>query len=141
MQTTVKDPKAVVRQGYEALNNRDRDLFRKVHAEDVVLHDTNGDVHGTDALVEHQWAFIEAFRDLNYEIGDIVAEGNMVAVRHTLRGIHEGELQGIAPTGAEVEVPVMIMFRIENDKIAEVWLHDDRLAMLQQLGSIESPEA
>lgn len=136
MQTTVKDQKAVIRKGYEALNNRDPDLFREVHADDVVLHDTNDDARGIDALTEHQWAFIEAFADLNYEIEDMIAEGDRVAVRHTATGIHEGELQGIEPTGAEVEVPVMIMFRLENGKIAEVWLHDDRLGMLRQLGVV-----
>lgn len=103
------------------------------------MHDTNGDAQGVDALVEHQWAFVEAFANLNYEIEDIISEGNLVAVRHTATGVHEGELQGIKPTGAEVEVPVMIMFRLENGKVAEVWLHDDRLGMLRQLGVMEAP--
>lgn len=141
MQTAVQTQKDVIRRAFEALNNRDRDLFRRLHTEDVVLHETYGDVHGIDALIEHQWGFMEAFPDLRYELEDMIAEGDRLAIRHTATGIHDGELMGIEPTGEEVEVSVMIMFRFEDGNIAEVWLHSNQLSMLEQLGAIEVPGA
>lgn len=69
---------------------------------------------------------------------DIVAKGDRVAVRHTSTGTPEGNLMGIEATGREVEMSVMILFRFEDGKIAEVWLHDDRLSMLQQLGVVDT---
>ncbi len=49
-----QDNKALVRQGYEALNERDPDAFRAAHADDIVIHDHDEEVHGIDAVVDHQ---------------------------------------------------------------------------------------
>lgn len=138
MQTAVQNQKEIIRQAFDALNSRDRDRFRESHAEDVLLHEYNEEMRGIDAIVEHEWSNFEAFPDMEYAIEDIFAEGNRVAVRHTATGTHQGEFQGIEPAGAEVEIPVMMMFRFEDGKVAEVWLYPDRLGMLQQLGAVKS---
>ncbi len=72
-------------------------------------------------------------------MGDILAEGELVAARHTATGTHDSEFQGIPPTGQEVEIPVMVMFRAGDDEIAESWLNYDRHGPMQQLGVVESP--
>lgn len=139
MSKTEQEHKVVVRQGYDALDDRDRATFRAMHAEDVLLHVHGEEIRGVDAVLEHQWGFVEAFPDLDYAMGAVVAEGDVVAARHTATGTHDGELQDIPPTGEEVEMEVMVMFRLEDDEVAEVWLTYDRLGMLQQLGVVEPP--
>jgi predicted ester cyclase len=53
-------------------------------------------------------------------------------------GLHEGEVLGIEPTGARVEVEEYLSFRLANGGIAELrWLGDD-LDLLRQLG-VELP--
>jgi len=50
-----------------------------------------------------------------------------------MRGTHWGEFQGIAPTGKQVEVKAIDMFRISGDKIVEHWGHaDDPSGLLRQ---------
>jgi predicted ester cyclase len=68
----------------------------------------------------------------------MVAEGDKVAVRFTVRGTHRGEFMGIAPTGKEVVVQGMDINRMANGKIVERWGIADSLSMLQQLGVIPS---
>jgi len=49
-------------------------------------------------------------------------------------GIHTGDLMGIPPTGKEVTMGVMDIFRIVNEKIVAFSLVSDQLSMMQQLG-------
>ena len=43
-----------------------------------------------------------AFDGARFEIHQMVAEGNLVAVRYTFHGTHTGEYLGIPPTGRTV---------------------------------------
>ncbi len=79
-----------------------------------------------------------AFPDINLTFEDMIAEGDRVAFRMTLRGTHEGAFQGIAPTHKKVIVSALDIVRIENGKISEHWGGPDMSALLQQLGGTES---
>jgi steroid delta-isomerase-like uncharacterized protein len=81
-------------------------------------------------------ALLAAFPDSRIVVDDVIAEGNKVAVRHRLQGTHQAELQGIPATGRPVEVNGIVIFRLENGKIAEAWLNADIMGMMQQLGAI-----
>lgn len=59
--------------------------------------------------------------DWHSTIEDILAAGDKVVTLWTERGRHEGEFQGIAPTGKRVEVTGIDILRIENGAIAEAW--------------------
>ena len=66
-----------------------------------------------------------AFPDVRVTVEDMIAEGDRVAARVTMRGTHLGEFEGIAPTGKRVEVRAMDMYRITDGKIVEHWGHGD----------------
>lgn len=136
---TTQTNKELFRRVCDALNERDFDAFADVHADDVVLHDHDEEFHGVEAAIEHEQTIYEAFPDMKYTPEDVLAEDNLVAARWTVTGTHEGELEGIGPTGKEVEFSACGIFRLEEEKIAEVWLTYDQLGMLQQLGVAETP--
>ena len=83
--------------------------------------------------------FRSAFPDLRITQDDVIAEGDQVVTRFTAHGIHQGELQGIAPTGKPVTVTVIETMRVSGGKIVEGWVEFDQLGMLQQLGVIPAP--
>ncbi|MBX0297939.1 ester cyclase [Haloarcula nitratireducens] len=124
---------------FDALNERDFDAFADTHADNVVLHDHDEEFHGVDAATEHEQTLYEAFPDLKYTPEDILADEELVAARWRVTGTHEGELEGIAPTGEDVEFPACGILRVEDEKIAEVWLIYDQLGLMQQLGVVEPP--
>jgi steroid delta-isomerase-like uncharacterized protein len=67
---------------------------------DIVVHDpAGGDVTGTEAFKQFVAVYRNAFPDLHFELEDVIAEGNRVAVRWTSTGTHLGELMGIPPNG------------------------------------------
>ena len=53
--------------------------------------------------------------------------------RGTIRGTHQGEFRGMAPTGEEMEIPGMAVFRFsEEGKVVESWDSYDQLTLMRQ---------
>jgi predicted ester cyclase len=121
---STEDNKTFIRRYFEALSGKDK-------ATAVV------DRYVTDEELKHHIAFYEAAFP-NYELiaEDMVAEGDKVVVRSTFRGTHKGDLMGIAPTGKQVTMPLILIYRLADDKIVEHWMQADALGMMQQLGVI-----
>lgn len=80
-----------------------------------------------------------AFPDMQITIDQLIAEDDMVAARFTMRGVHRGELMGMAPTGKEVTVTGMDIMRFKDGKGVEHWANQDDLGMMQQFGLISAP--
>jgi predicted ester cyclase len=70
----------------------------------------------------------------------MVAEGNRVAKRWTLRGTQTGKLLGIPPTNKQVALHGISIYSIEGELVKEIWWVTDTLGLLQQVGAIPQPE-
>ena len=76
-----------------------------------------------------------AFPDLNVTVEDLIAEGNQVAARVSVRGTHKGVPLGrLAATGRSATWSGIDIFRLAGGKIVERWNVRDLLSLLQQLG-------
>jgi steroid delta-isomerase-like uncharacterized protein len=84
--------------------------------------------------------FRGAFPDFYSTIDDQIAEGDGVATRWTMHGTHEGEFRGIAPTGKQITVTAIGIFRFSDGKVVESWDNFDQLGMMRQLGVVLPPE-
>ena len=80
--------------------------------------------------------YLNAFPDANVTVEDLMADGDKVVARVSFRGTHQGALRGIAPTGKQIAIMGINIFRIANGKLVEHWGLTDRLAVLQQLGVV-----
>jgi steroid delta-isomerase-like uncharacterized protein len=138
-----EDNKAVVRRFIEEVwNNGNLDAIDELISEDHVDHDpaqadSPGGREGVRAFVQ---MYRTAYPDTHIELGEMVAEGDLVAGSWTATGTHQGELMGIAPTGRSITVTGMGMDRIRDGRIVESWANYDALGMLAQLGAIPAPE-
>jgi predicted ester cyclase len=94
-----------------------------------------------DDLTQHILMFEAAFPDYDIIPEDVIAEDDKVAIRGTFRGVHRGELMGVAPTGRTVELPLQLMYQIRNEKIVKFWMSADTLLLMQQLGAVPVPAA
>jgi predicted ester cyclase len=92
-----------------------------------------------EALAQHIATVEAGFPRYELAAEDMLAEDDKVALRATFRGIHKGEFAGVAPTQRQVTLPLIIIYRIWDEKIVEHWLSIDMLSFMQQLGAI--PEA
>ena len=72
-------------------------------------------------------------------IEDQIAEDDKVVTRWTMRDTHEGEFRGIAPTGKQISITGIGIFRFSDGKVVESWDNFDQLGMMQQLGDVPPP--
>jgi len=133
--------KAIVRRYIEQVLNEQRyDLIEEFLAENIELHGS-GIPPGLEVVKQWFVTIANAFPDGYTTIEDMVAEAEKVVARTTFNGTHQDEIQGIPATGKTVNMPGIAIFRLDNGKIAEGWLVNDNLRMMQQLGFIPGPKA
>jgi steroid delta-isomerase-like uncharacterized protein len=128
--------KTIALQTMEALHQRDLDSVRANMAADARFYGWAPEPLDADGHRAFMSALLSTFPDSNFLIDDVIAEGDKVAVRHRLQGTHQAELQGIPATGRRVEIGAIVVFRIEDEKVAEAWLNADIMGMMQQLGVV-----
>ncbi|MDQ4076676.1 MAG: ester cyclase [Chloroflexota bacterium] len=139
---TAEDLKMIVRRYAEEVWNQGAiDAVDRYIAGDYVRHDPGlpTEVHGPEGIERLVPMYRSAFPDIHFTAADILAEGDRVVVRWDVRGTHQGDLMGIPPTGREVRLTAIEIFRLANGKIAEQWVLVDNLGMLQQLGAFPPP--
>lgn len=86
-----------------------------------------------EKLAEHIAEIEAAFPQYEIVSEQMLGERDLVTVRGTFRGVHRGVFAGIEPTGREVSAGLIIIYRIENGRIAEHWMQFDLFTLLQQL--------
>lgn len=94
-------------------------------------------------------AMKSGFPDNHLTIDDMVAEGDRVAVRATVRGTNSGPLVGlpafgrletpVPPTGITVTMSGMYLFTLSEGKIVSYALELDQIGLLRQLGWTFTP--
>ena len=75
------------------------------------------------------------FPDIQWTLEELIAEGDKVAARFTMRGVHTGAFFGVPPSGKKIEVKAMNFYRIAGGKIIEEHGQPDLLGLLQQIGA------
>ena len=85
-------------------------------------------------LIDTITFFDGAFPKYEMTAEEMTSEGNRVVVRARMKGIHQGEWEGIMPTYRKVEFPVIVSYEIVNNKIVTHWLVADQTLLMEQLG-------
>ncbi len=76
------------------------------------------------------------FPDVQWTLEEMVAEGDKVAARFTMRGTHQGNFFGVPATGRKIEVKAMNFYRFSEGQIVEEHGQPDLLGLMQQIGAI-----
>ena len=94
----------------------------------------SGRIHmDLEELVRLERGFAASFTGVERAIDDLLAVDNKVVLRLTTTAMHTGEWQGIAPTGRRVMFTGMVIYHIENGRIAESWGEIDFGSLWRQL--------
>jgi predicted ester cyclase len=133
---SIEDNKAVIRQVYDLCTQKDLAKLFELYDPGYIEHTPDGDT-SLEKLKQVTPSLFAAFPDIRFTVEDMVAEGDKVAYRVTVRGTHTGrQFMGIAPTGKKIEMRNTSIKRITNGKLAESWGTLDNLNMMRQLGLI-----
>ena len=91
---------------------------------------------GPDAVRRNVSNYRTAFPDLECVVEQLIAEGDWVAVRVTLRGTHLGPLGDIPASGKSVTMKEMVFWQVESGKLRAIWSQGDALGLRIQIGAI-----
>ncbi|MCM3271653.1 ester cyclase [Paenibacillus elgii] len=76
---------------------------------------------------------LESFPDKRYTVEEMIAQGDKVLVRMTVKGTHTGTFFGSAPTGNSIDVTLYRQYRVVDGKITEHRGWIDMVTMWHQL--------
>jgi steroid delta-isomerase-like uncharacterized protein len=85
------------------------------------------------AQKERLRALQRSLEGVSFQVDDLIAEGDRVVFRVTVRGTHRDTMLGIPATGRSVAFTAIDILRFESDKIVEHWGFGDSAALLDQL--------
>jgi steroid delta-isomerase-like uncharacterized protein len=76
------------------------------------------------------------FPDIQWTLEEMIAEGDNIVARYTMRGTHQGAFMGVPPTGKKIAVQALNIYRFSNGQILEELGQPDLLGLLQQIGGL-----
>ena|SRR4051794_11221808 len=124
----------------EVWNKKSEEAVDEMMAEDGVgygLNDPEGNqIVGPEGFKKLQRAFTSAYPDMRITVEDTVVEGDKIAARCRVTGVHAGEGIGVAPTNQPVEFTGMVIVRVKDGKIVEAWNEFDFMTMYKQVGAL-----
>jgi steroid delta-isomerase-like uncharacterized protein len=132
---SAEENKALARRAWEIVSQDDLDRIEEVYAPDLVWHEPDQEVRGIEEGKQYVSEALTAFPDAQVSVEDVIAEGDKVVTRYTIRATHQGVTEEYGPpTGKRVELKGITIHRIEGGKIVDEWERYDNLSILQQLG-------
>jgi predicted ester cyclase len=135
---SVEQNKVVARRLFEGVfDNKKVEFLDELVADNVVDHNKIifAQPERPGGMVEGIRMLLVAFPNLSVGVERLVGEGDYVAAQIRMSGTNTGPYPRVPePTGRHTEWESMVLLRIEEGKVAELWGTSDRMGMLTQLG-------
>ena len=119
----------------QTLTDHDLDAFGELLDEQYVNHNRFAPP-GKDGSVAVFADFFAAFEDFRAEVDDIIEDGDTLVGRYTYRGRHTGTFMGVPPSGAQVELHSIDIWRVRDGRLQEHWDELNTLEFFQQIGAV-----
>jgi predicted ester cyclase len=101
-----------------------------------------GTFTGVQNIIGLLTGFVGALPDIQAAIQDVIASGDLVAMRFVATATQSGDVLGIPKTGKSIQWDSLDIYKITDDgKISEQWSFQDMAAILSQLGAAKLPWA
>jgi serine phosphatase RsbU (regulator of sigma subunit) len=130
-----EENKAVFRRYIEEVQNQGNLEVADEIFGHYISHQSDGSTlqRGPEDVKRFTEEYRSAFPDWRISIDEQIAEGDKVVNRVTLRGTHQRQFRDMAPTGKEVELKAVTIFRFsEEGKVVETWDFFDQLRLMRQ---------
>ena len=138
---SIEANKEVVKRFIEEVQSQHRmEVVDELIAADYSDHASGpGIIPGKEGFKQFFGMMLQTFPDLHATIHDQIGEGDKVVTRKTFTGTQKGEYMGQPPSGKQIELSVIDIFRVVDGKLVEHWMQADFLGMMQQLGITPPP--
>src|SRR5215208_4768121 len=130
-----EENKAIFRRYVEEVPNRGNLEVADEIFGHYISHQSDGSTleRGPQDVKRFTEEYRSAFPDWRISIDEQIAEGDKVVNRVTLRGTHQRQFRDMAPTGKEIEIKAVTIFRFSPEgKVVETWDYFDQLRLMRQ---------
>lgn len=130
-----EENEAIVRRAFaEVWNGGDLAKAEEFFAPDYAHHHPiDPSIQGLEGHRRLAGMMRSAFPDLHYTLEDNFAAGDKVTTRWTARGTHQGAFRGMEPTGRKATWTGIVISRLADGKVVEVWEEFNAVGLRQQL--------
>ncbi len=128
---------ALVKKFYIALDTKNKDLLDEVLAEDWVdVPLAPGQQLGRTGMKGAVDGYFNSFPDFNVMNQDVIAEGDKVVVRSTIRATQRGAFASVAPSNKPFTIMAIDIHQVCNGRVVQTWHVEDWLSGLFQMGAL-----
>ncbi|MFD2718858.1 ester cyclase [Hymenobacter monticola] len=124
MSITPEENKAIIRRfNHEGIAQGNVATLNELLAPDFLNHSAPAGMDAGPGGMHYFFLHIlqPALSNLQVEIHDQVAEGDKVTTRKAIKGLHTGELLGLAPTQQPVSIDVIDIYQLREGKLIGHW--------------------
>ena len=118
---------------YVVYNDKKVSLLDQILTDGYVGHVNSHDIVGAEAAKGFIGGFLEGIPDAFYDVKETFEQGDRVICRWSCVGTQTGNFYGMPTTGQKIDVNGITIFRIEGNKIAELWNVWDQFTLVEQL--------
>lgn len=137
--TTPADNAALVDRYFKEVWNQGKvDVLDEILSENITVHIPTlfQTIKGRDAVKQYVQETLSGLSDLTYDVERQISEADKVASRWYLQAKHTGTFLGQTATGKEVKDQGVTIFIVAHGKIADIWINEDSLGLLRQVGAL-----
>ncbi len=132
--------KAAMKRFETMINTADLSLAKELVADDAPFYTPASPtpLYGGEGYLSVVHWMRKGFSDVNWKLEEMVAEGNVVAVRWTLTGTNDGDFMGIPSTGKHISTSVMNFYYFNDEgKITNDIAAEGMIGILRSIGALD----
>lgn len=134
------DVASIHREMFDVVQHRDVTRLRDLYHAEYTYRGPDGEQGDAEAGVAIAETYLTAFPDLTFTVEhQFIPDETTSVIELTARGTHQGELEGIAPTGKPVQLVGCNVIEVADGKIRREREYFDTMSLMVQLGVVESP--
>ena len=136
--STAQRADELVRALFDALNDDDSARIDTILARSFLSYDVHGTRSRTGFKRYHS-ALRRSFSQLRLEVHEnvgVLVEGDMVALRTIITGVHTGDFASVPATGKPIQSSSSHFFRLRDDQLVEHWPVLDTYRILVAIGAV-----
>jgi steroid delta-isomerase-like uncharacterized protein len=120
----------------DLVNGHNANLVDSFFTASFIDHDESSDPITSDSLKKGFEMFFAAFPDVRLEPHFLLADGDTVMARVTMKGTNTGPMMGMPATNKAIDIDGAVIFVIKDGRIAERWRYFDDMKRMEQLGML-----
>lgn len=98
---------------------------------------TGEEYRGREAVASFYLGLFEAVPDAKFDLINVFISDAGVVEESVLQGTHQGKWMGVEPSGNKIDLPLTIVFPMQDGKILGERLYFDLGTLLRQLNASE----